>query len=80
VVGFRVREIVGDPGARTILGFYVVGPLGPDKDPWPKAYYTVDQLSTRFTRYHEWQMSVVWEGKYVIVAPVVTTGAVTTTR
>jgi hypothetical protein len=80
VVGFRVREIVGDPGARTILGFYVVGPLGPGKDPWPKAYYTVDQLSTRFTRYHEWQMSVVWEGKYVIVAPLATTGAVTTTR
>ena len=80
VVGFRVNEIVGDPSSRTILGFYVVGPLGPGKDPWPKAYYTVDQLSTRFTRYHEWQMSVVWEGKYVIVAPNATTGVVTVTR
>ena len=72
VVGFRVQETVGVLGSRTILGFYVVGPLGPGKDPWPKAYYTVDQLSSRFTRYHEWQMSVVWEGKYVIVAPMAT--------
>jgi hypothetical protein len=80
VVGFRVRETVGELGSRTILGFYVVGPLGPGKDPWPKAYYTVDQLSMRFTRYHEWQMSVVWEGKYVVVAPVTTTGAASTGR
>ncbi|HEX5015652.1 MAG TPA: hypothetical protein VFV72_16015 [Candidatus Limnocylindrales bacterium] len=80
VVGFKVHEVLSEPRSRTILGFYVVGPLGAGKDPWPKAYFTVDQLSTRFTRYHEWQMSVVWEGKYVIVAPVVTTGAATTSR
>jgi hypothetical protein len=80
VVGFRVSETVGVLGSRTILGFYVVGPLGPGKDPWPKAYYTVDQLATRFTRYHEWQMSVVWEGKYVIVAPMATIGSISTGR
>lgn len=80
VLGFRVRETVGVPGSRTILGFYVVGPLGSPKDPWPKAYYTVDQLSTRYTRYHEWQMSVVWEGKYVIVAPIMALGAATASR
>jgi hypothetical protein len=80
VVGFRVRETDGVPGSRVILGFYVVGPLGSPRDPWPKAYYTVDQLSTRFTRYHEWQRSVVWEGKFVIVAPVVPFGAVSTGR
>ena len=64
----------------SILGFYVVGPLGSPRDPWPKAYYTVDQLSTRFTRYHEWQMSVVWEGKYVLVAPLQPFGAISTGR
>lgn len=80
VVGFRVRETRGDPAARTILGFYVVGPLGAGKDPWPKQYLTVDQLSSRFTRYHEWQRTVVWEGLYVIVAPMTRTGAVTATR
>jgi hypothetical protein len=80
VVGFRVRETDGVAGSQVILGFYVVGPLGSPKDPWPKAYYSVDQLSTRFTRYHEWQRSVVWEGKYVIVAPLSPVGAVSTGR
>jgi hypothetical protein len=80
VVGFRVRETSGVPGSRTILGFYVVGPLGSPKDPWPKRYYTVDQLSTRFTRYHEWQRAVIWEGRYVIVAPVIATGSVVVSR
>jgi hypothetical protein len=80
VVGFRVRETTGVAGSQTILGFYVVGPLGSPRDPWPKAYYTVDQLSTRFTRYHEWQFAVVWEGKYVIVAPQQALGAVSVRR
>jgi hypothetical protein len=80
VVGFRVHETVGVPGSQTILGFYVVGPLGSPRDPWPKAYYTVDQLSTRYTRYHEWQMSVIWEGKYVIVAPQEALGATSVGR
>lgn len=80
VVGFRVRETDGVAGSQVILGFYVVGPLGSPKDPWPKAYYSVDQLSTRFTRYHEWQRSVVWEGKYVIVAPLSPVGAISTGR
>ena len=80
VVGFRIRETRGDPSATTILGFYVVGPLGAPSDPWPKQYLTVDQLSSRYTRYHEWQRTVVWEGLYVIVAPLTQTGVVTATR
>lgn len=80
IVGFTVRETPGVPGSRTILGFTVVGPLGSPRDPWPKKYYTVDQLATHFTRYHEWQRKVVWEGKYVIVAPVTTVGSVTVSR
>ena len=80
VVGFTVRETTGVPASRVIVGFTVVGPLGSPRDPWPKRYYTVDQLATRFTRYHEWQRSVPWEGQYVIVAPVWTSGAVTVSR
>jgi hypothetical protein len=80
VVGFRVSETPGVPGSTTVLGFYVVGPLGSPSDPWPKKYFTADQLATRFTRYHEWQRSVPWEGLYVIVAPLSTTGSVTATR
>lgn len=80
VVGFKVQETPGVPDATTILGFYVVGPLGSPTDPWPKKYLTLAQLNTRFTPYHEAQRSVLWEGKYVIVAPVSTVGRVTPTR
>ena len=50
------------PGTRTILGFYVIGPLGAGRDPWPKPDHTVAQLSTRFTRYHESTRAVVLGG------------------
>lgn len=80
VVGFRVSETPGVAGSMTVLGFYVVGPLGSPSDPWPKKYLTTSQLASRFTRYHEWQRSVPWEGLYVIVAPLSTTGSVTVTR
>jgi hypothetical protein len=80
VVGFTVRETPGVPNSTTVLGFYVVGPLGSPSDPWPKKYLTADQLASRFTRYHEWQRKVVWEGLYVIVAPVSAEGSVTTSR
>ena len=82
VVGFKVAEQVGVrvPTSRTILGFYVIGPLGAGRDPWPKAYYTVDQLSMRFTRYHESTRAVVWEGLYVIVEPLHPLGASVTSR
>ena len=80
VVGFSVRETPGVPNSTEVLGFYVVGPLGSPADPWPKRYLTVSQLSSRFTRYHESQRSVPWEGLYVIVAPLSTIGAVTPTR
>ncbi len=76
VVGFTVRETPGVPDSTTVLGFYVVGPLGSPSDPWPKKYLTVDQLALRFTRYHEPTRPVVWEGQYVIVAPTSSIGAV----
>ena len=80
VVGFSVRETPGVANSTTVLGFYVVGPLGSPSDPWPKKYMTVAQLNSRFTPYHESQRSVVWEGLYVIVAPLSTIGSVVPTR
>src|SRR5262245_7956649 len=80
IVGFKVHETVGVRGSRTILGFYVVGPLGSPRDPWPKSFYTVAQLSARFTRYHESTRSVIWAGKYVIVQPLEATGAISAGR
>jgi hypothetical protein len=80
VVGFTVRETPGVPNSTTVLGFYVVGPLGSPTDPWPKKYLTTSQLNSRFTRYHEATRPVVWEGLYVIVAPRSTVGIVKPTR
>ena len=80
VVGFTVRETPGVPNSTTVLGFYVVGPLGSPTDPWPKKYLTTAQLNTRFTPYHESTRQVVWEGLYVIVAPLSTVGVVKPTR
>jgi hypothetical protein len=80
VVGYTVRETPGVPDSTTVLGFYVVGPLGSPTDPWPKKYLTTSQFAARFTRYHEPTRKVVWEGLYVIVAPTWTIGAVTPTR
>jgi hypothetical protein len=29
---------------------------------------TLETFKRYFTRYHEWQRSVIWEGKWVVVA------------
>ena len=53
----RVHASARRPACRTrqtVLGFYVVGPLGSPSDPWPKRYLTVEparRLASR--RYHE---------------------------
>jgi hypothetical protein len=80
VVGFTVRETPGVPNSTTVLGFYVVGPLGSPTDPWPKKYLSISQLNARFTPYHEATRPVVWEGLYVIVAPRSVIGQVAPTR
>jgi hypothetical protein len=68
VLGYRTSHDPIEPTKKTILGFYVSGPLGSVADKWPYAYLTTSQFKTYFTRYHEWQRSVVWEGKWVIIA------------
>ena len=68
VLGYRTSHDPADPTKKTILGFYVSGPLGSTADKWPYAYLTTAQFNMHFTRYHEWQRSVIWEGKWVIIA------------
>jgi hypothetical protein len=68
VLGYRTSHDPLDPARKTILGFYVSGPLGSRADRWPYAYLTTAQFNTYFTRYHEWQRKVAWEGKWVIIA------------
>jgi hypothetical protein len=68
VLGYRTTHDPIEPTKKTILGFYVSGPLGSTADKWPYAYLTVSQFKMHFTRYHEWQRKVVWEGKWVIIA------------
>lgn len=68
VLGYRTSHDPIEPTKKTIIGFYVSGPLGSAADKWPYAYLTTAQFKTWFTRYHEWQRSVIWEGKYVVIA------------
>jgi hypothetical protein len=68
VLGYRMSVNVEDSSKQTLLGFYVSGPLGTTADRWPYKYLTVSQFRDVFTRYHEWQRSVIWEGKWVVIS------------
>jgi predicted MPP superfamily phosphohydrolase len=68
VLGYRSSVNLADPSKRTLLGLYVSGPLGTVADRWPYRYLTVSQFRDAFTRYHEWQRKVIWEGKWVVIA------------
>jgi hypothetical protein len=70
VVGYRLRQIPGQPASRVVEGLYVFGSLkGARSEPrWPYGYLPISTIKRRFTRYHEWQRPVVWEGRYVIVS------------
>ena len=70
VLGYRTSHDPIEPTKKTILGFYVSGPLGSAADKWPYRYLTVSQFKSYFTRYHEWQRKVIWEGKWVVDRPV----------
>ena len=64
MAGERVKLVVSQ---RTLLGFYVTGPLGRAPDPYPYRYMTLASFKSVYTRYHEWQRKVIWEGLYVVV-------------
>ncbi|MFL5680168.1 MAG: hypothetical protein ACJ77B_06155 [Chloroflexota bacterium] len=66
VLGYRATMVRGST-KKTVVGLYVSGSLA-GTDPRPYRYYTLAQFATRYTRYHEWQRTVIWEGKYVIVS------------
>ena len=68
VLGYKQTWDRDEPSKKTLLGLYVSGPLGTTRDRWPYKYMTVAQFREVFTRYHEWQRSVPWEGKWVVVA------------
>lgn len=68
VLGYKQTYDQDEPSKKTLLGLYVSGPLGTTRDRWPYKYLTVAQFREVFTRYHEWQRSVPWEGKWVVVA------------
>jgi hypothetical protein len=67
ILGYRMAVDPLNPAKRTLLGLYTSGPLGTWSDSWPYRYLTVSQFRQVFTPYHEWQRSVIWEGKYVVV-------------
>jgi len=68
VLGYKLTYDLDEPAKKTLMGLYVSGPLGTSADRWPYKYLTVAQFRDVFTRYHEWQRSVIWEGKWVVLA------------
>lgn len=68
VLGYKQTFDPTEPSKKSLLGLYVSGPLGTTSDRWPYRYLTVAQFREVFTRYHEWQRSVPWEGKWVIIS------------
>jgi hypothetical protein len=68
VLGYRSSH---DPvtNKRTILGFYVHGPLGPgSRDPWKYSYMSMASFRRVYGAYHERTRKVIWEHKYVLVS------------
>jgi hypothetical protein len=69
VLGYKARPSSTDPSVKTILGFYVHGPLGPgSRDPWRYRYYTLATFKKVYGRYHEATRKVIWEDRYVLVS------------
>jgi hypothetical protein len=69
VLGYKAQPSATDPDKRTILGFYVSGPLGPgSRDPWRYRYVTMANFRRYYGKYHERTRKVIWEDKYVLVS------------
>lgn len=73
VVGYRISQVPDEPATREILGFYVIGPLGSPRDPWPVRYAPVASFVTDYTRYYEDEAREPWNMDYVLVRPERTT-------
>ena len=69
VLGYKTASDPLDPSRKTLLGFYVSGPLGSSsKDPWTNEFMELADFKKHFSRYHEWQRRVIWEDRWVIVS------------
>ncbi len=68
VLGFKGDIVPGEPSTRRVSGFYVSGPLGGPTDPWTVGFVSIDAFNKAFTPYHEWQRSVIWEDKFVVIS------------
>jgi hypothetical protein len=67
VLGYKAKPTAS--GGRTILGFYVSGPLGPgSRDPWRYRYVSMSTFRRHYGKYHERTRKVIWENKYVLVS------------
>jgi hypothetical protein len=67
VLGYKSSH-PSDGAKRTILGFYVHGPMGPgSNDPWKYRYMSMTSFRRVFGYYHEKTRKVIWEHKYVLV-------------
>ncbi len=73
VVGYQVSQVPGDRRTRVIRGFYVVGPLGSPRDPWPVRYMAVDSFLGSYNRYYDGLARPPWHTDYVLVRPERTT-------
>ncbi len=68
VLGYKAQPDATDANKRTILGFYVSGPLGPgSSDPWKYSYLSMATFRKYFGKYHERTRKVIWEDRYVVV-------------
>jgi hypothetical protein len=74
VVGYQLRQVPGDSASRQFLGFYVVGPLGAPRDPWPVRLVGVNTFLPNFSRYYEDEFREPWHMDYVVVRPEPATG------
>ena len=68
VLGYRAQPDPTAPSGRVLTGFYVSGPLGSPTDPWPYEFMSMTDFRSHFSRYHEWQRAVIWEGTWVIIS------------
>jgi hypothetical protein len=69
VLGYKAQADAADASKRTILGFYVSGPLGPgSRDPWKYRYMSIASFRKVYGKYHEATRKVIWEKRYVVVS------------
>ncbi len=75
VVGYRLSQMPGRPSTLKIVGFYVSGPLGSPRDPWPMKFQPLSTFTLAFSRYIEDRSRAPWHNAFVMVRPEPVTAA-----